>query len=292
LGDHPPTLSETLAGAIADVAHRIEKPLAVQWSAGALSLPGISRLGQEGVPVLTEPGRCLHAIAACLRTGRARLRATTVQPSRPPRSDWSESEGKRLLAEIGIPSPPPPSPDGQAVVKADCVGSVHKTELGAVLVGVHREDIDAAAARVAAAARDALGEGRVRGVIVEARVRPICELVLSVHRDPQLGAIVTVGAGGELVELLRDTASRLAPVGLDEAYEMLDELRSGRLIDGFRGRPRGDRASVAQAIARLSELGASWGDALEIIETNPLAVLEDGVAALDVLIEVNKEALR
>lgn len=292
VGDHPPELSERLAAAVLAASARITKPLVVQWSAGSLSAPGFQALGRGGVPVLAEPGRCLRGLAAAIAARRARASTRSVEPARPERVDWAESDAKRLLAAIGIPSPPRPAPGEEAVVKADCVGVAHKTELGAVSIGVAAEDVEQVRTEVVQAAEAALGADRVRGALVEARVRPIAELVLSVHRDPQLGAIVTIGAGGELVEIAADAVSRLAPVDEEEADAMVGELRAHRLLEGFRGRPRGDRAALARAVAALSALGASWGDALGMIEVNPLAVLERGVAALDVVIEVNREVLQ
>src|SRR5204863_415499 len=85
----------------------------------------------------------------------------------------------------------------------------------------------AAADEVVAAAEAALGPGRVRGPLVEALVAPGVELLVAVRREPGLGPVVTVGAGGELVEVLRDTASRLAPVGEAEAEAMSGVPRGG-----------------------------------------------------------------
>jgi hypothetical protein len=112
------------------------------------------------------------------------------------------------------------------------------------------------------------------------------ELLVAVRREPGLGAVVTVAAGGELVEVLADSASRLAPVDDDEAGAMIGELRVARLLDGHRGRPVLDRAAAARALAAVSRLGAAWGERLGTVEVNPLRVLPEGAVALDALVEV------
>jgi succinyl-CoA synthetase beta subunit len=104
-------------------------------------------------------------------------------------------------------------------------------------------------------------------------------LVRGVVGDPQFGPCVLVGFGGVQVELLRDTALRLAPVGPDEALDMLAELRMAPLLDGFRGQPAVDRRELAEVIARVSELAAATS--LDELEINPLVVGERGPIAVD-----------
>jgi acetate---CoA ligase (ADP-forming) len=285
IGDHPPRLAAMLADAVVDAAERGARPVVAQWSAGSLSAGGIAALGRAGVPVVESPSRAAALIAAALRAEGRPAAPAIVGREVPARAAWSESEAKALLAEHGIPVPGPPA-GGRAVVKADCVGTVHKTELGAVRVGVPPEGVEAAAAEVVAAARAAVGPDRVRGALVEALVPPGVELLVAVRREPGLGAVVTVAAGGELVEVLADSASRLAPVDDDEAGAMIGELRVARLLDGHRGRPVLDRAAAARALAAVSRLGAAWGERLGTVEVNPLRVLPEGAVALDALVEV------
>lgn len=285
IGDHPPRLAALLADAVVDAARRGGRPVVAQWSAGSLSAEGIAALGRAGVPVIESPSRAAALIAAALLAEGRPAAPAVVAPEAPAREAWSESEAKALLAGHGIPVPGPPA-DGPAVVKADCVGAVHKTELGAVRVGVPPGGVEAAAAEVVAAAQAALGPERVRGALVEALVRPGVELLVAVRREPGLGPVVTVGAGGELVEVLADTASRLAPVGEDEADAMIGELGVAWLLAGHRGRPALDRPAAARALAAVSRLGAAWGERLGTIEVNPLRVLPEGVVALDALAEV------
>ncbi|MEO8718287.1 MAG: acetate--CoA ligase family protein, partial [Burkholderiales bacterium] len=100
--------------------------------------------------------------------------------------------------------------------------------------------------------------------------------------DPQVGPLVLVGAGGTLAELYRDFALRLAPVGLEEAREMVAEVRGFAALRGYRNAPRGDLEALAQAVAAYSRLAAR-PDVAEA-EINPLIVKAEGVVGVDALV--------
>jgi acyl-CoA synthetase (NDP forming) len=299
VGDHPPPLAARLADGIAAVAERLDGRVVAQWSAGALSAPGMTRLNRAGVPIFESPERCMRAIARAMRADAAPGRRAAAGGPPLPAGPLAESEAKRLLEEWGVPAPrrvavrdPADVPEAVAearlreplVVKADCAGAVHKADAGAVRLGVPADDVGRVASEVWRAAREAIGGPRVRGVLVEERATPLAELMVSVHRDPHVGAVVTAGAGGALVEVLADTTSRLAPVEPDEAARMLDELRVGPLLDGHRGAQAADRTALAEAIAAISRLGPLLGKGVELVEVNPLAALPDGVLALDAVV--------
>jgi acetyltransferase len=99
-------------------------------------------------------------------------------------------------------------------------------------------------------------------------------------RDPQFGPLVMVGFGGIHVEVLRDTASRLAPFDPAEARAMIEELRMAPVLRGHRGQPPADVEALALAVSRFSRLAE---DAPEIVEMelNPLVVNADGAIAVD-----------
>jgi acetyl-CoA synthetase/acetyltransferase len=300
VGDHPPRLSELLADGIAAAAGRLEGRVVAQWSAGSLSSPGVTRLNRAGVPVIESPERCMRTIARAMRADAAPGPPYAPAQTPLPPGPLAESEAKRLLEGRGVPAPrrvavrDPARVDealagaglgDDLVVKADCAGAVHKADAGAVRVGVRAEDAGRVASEVWRSARTALGADRVRGLLVEERARPLAELMVSVHRDPHVGAVVTVGAGGALVEVLADTACRLAPVEPAEAGRMLDELRLAPLLRGHRGAPAADRDALAGAIAAVSRLGPLLGAGVDLVEVNPLAALPGGVLALDAVVE-------
>jgi hypothetical protein len=93
-----------------------------------------------------------------------------------------------------------------------------------------------------------------------------------------------VAAGGVLIELLSDSAVSLAPIGEQGAERLLGSLKVRRLLDGLRGKPAADVASLCHAIARLSVLADDLSDALEQLDVNPLIASPDGCVAVDALV--------
>jgi acyl-CoA synthetase (NDP forming) len=302
INDHPPALAQRLAEGIIEHCSEMDPRPVVQWSAGSMSLDGIRALGRAGFAVISEPDRCARAIhAAFLATTRpaAHPPTTAAGVPEPPRVAVGEHELKRLLADAGLPVPdarllddPQDAADavrglgGLAAIKANCLGTVHKTEAGAVRLGVTPDRAVDAARDVLAGARAAFGDAAVTGVLVEQQLDPMVELLISVRDDPQAGPVVTVALGGTLVEVLGDSASRLAPVDLGEAHRMLAGLRGAPLFGAWRGRAATDLDALAAVVARVSEVGAAWAPQVAILELNPVAVLASGAAVLDAFVEV------
>ncbi|MGF6888427.1 acyl-CoA synthetase (NDP forming) [Nocardia sp. GAS34] len=155
----------------------------------------------------------------------------------------------------------------------------HKSEVGGVKVGLSDIDTVTDAFDTMYAA---LGEGDY--VLEELDTRPhTVEILLGARRDPDLGPIVVVGAGGTEAEVYRDVAVEMAPVSTGTAHAMLERLKCAPLLQGWRGRPAVDVEALAAAVAAVSELAASHPHISEI-EINPLRVGPDGVLAVDALI--------
>jgi acyl-CoA synthetase (NDP forming) len=126
---------------------------------------------------------------------------------------------------------------------------------------------------------------KVNGVLVQRMEKGLAEVILGYQRDPQVGPVVMLGAGGVLAEIYRDFALRLAPVTEDEALRMIEEVRGLAVIRGYRGLPRGDTAALARAVAAFSAL-AHVADRVVEAEVNPLIVKPEGegVVAVDGLL--------
>jgi acyl-CoA synthetase (NDP forming) len=170
------------------------------------------------------------------------------------------------------------------VLKGLVAGVTHKTDLGLVKTGLHDvAAVDAAWRDVAAAvsAHD-LGDS-FEGVLLQEQVAPGLELIASIRHDPQFGPFVLVGAGGTLVELLRDVASAPAPLSNTDARRLLRSLRCAPLLDGWRGAAPCDVAAVVDAVVRLSWLAVDLGPRLIDLEINPLIAgkVGAGVRAVD-----------
>lgn len=162
----------------------------------------------------------------------------------------------------------------------------HKTDAGAIVVGItDREALVDAIARMKASAEQHKPGYALRGVLIQEMKRGIGEALIGMTRDPLAGPVLTVAAGGVMTEIYKDASVRPAPVSLETARGMIDEVKAFALLKGFRGRPRGDLDALAAAIADFSRI-AAYESVLEA-EINPILVHAEGegVTMLDALIE-------
>ena len=203
-----------------------------------------------------------------------------------------EAASGAVFAALGVPVAPsrvvaagevPEDLDYPVAVKLLSAEVTHKTELGGVALGIVDADGVRAAMDAIAAAADRHGVAAGR-FLVQAMRSGAGEAVLGYRRDPEVGPLVSVGAGGRLTEIYRDVAVRLAPVDLAEAREMLDEVRGFAPLRGYRGLPAGDLDALARALVAVSQL-AGKGDVREA-EINPLLVGPPGagVWAVDAVV--------
>jgi hypothetical protein len=99
-----------------------------------------------------------------------------------------------------------------------------------------------------------------------------------------LGPLITLGVGGQLAEVYKDAATRVAPVSLDEARDMIGSVRGLAVIRGWRGQPAGDLEGLAEAIVALSRLATLPERPIAEAEINPLIVGRDRATAVDGLV--------
>jgi acyl-CoA synthetase (NDP forming) len=210
------------------------------------------------------------------------------------RTVLSEIESKRVLSAAGIATSIPEfaaSADEAAaaavrigfpvVLKVHSPEVSHKSEVGGVALNLRNEtEVRGAFERIRRGLAERMPGARFDGVAVQAQARPGIELIAGISRDDRFGPLVIVGLGGIFVEVLHDTAMRLAPLDRREALAMLDELRGAPILHGTRGTPPADLGAIADLLVRLSELAAGRIDILEM-DLNPIVAYEHGLAVLD-----------
>ena len=296
---HRPEDSERLADLVlgADAAN-----LAVLWTAGEMSLASRRRLSEAGLAVFEDAARCMRALAARAAVGSAPPEETEPAPlglELPADQASTEAEALALLAAAGVPTAPTVLcrsaedardaagrlGDGPLVVKASARDLLHKSDAGAVVVGVSGADAVAEAhERVVEAARAA--GAHPEGSVVQAMAPEGIELIIGARRDELLGPVIVVGAGGLLAELLPEVSRRMLPLRAGEARAMLDELPVTPLLEGYRGAPAADLEAAVTAIEGVAAVALAAGDRLDAIEVNPLLVHArgEGATAVDALL--------
>ena len=214
-------------------------------------------------------GRCdpVHAAArvagptAMLDEAEAKNRLAALGVDVPVGNVVSAGEVATAAASIGYP------------VTLKALGLAHKSETGAVKVGL--EDADALA--------DALAAMPITDrYLVEATVSDVvAEVLVAVRRDPPVGWLVSLGFGGVLTEVWRDVTHLLAPVTSDDVLLALTRLRSYPMLTGFRGRPVADIDALASLVVTLTK--AVVGTDVVEVELNPVLVGRRGAVAVDAL---------
>jgi acyl-CoA synthetase (NDP forming) len=159
------------------------------------------------------------------------------------------------------------------VVKSAEPGA-HKTEVG----GVALDLTDADAVRRAV-------ESVGAPVLVQPMVHGGAELLVGVVQDPVFGPLVAVGPGGVLAELIGEAAFRIAPLTDQDAEELVNSGKTGRLVRGFRGAPAADAGAVIDLVHRLGRLGEEL-PAIAELDLNPVLARPDGCVAVDARVRV------
>ncbi|WP_017623341.1 acetate--CoA ligase family protein [Nocardiopsis chromatogenes] len=208
----------------------------------------------------------------------------------------TEMQAKRLAAQAGVPVPrgtahrtPAQAGTGAAslrpplVLKAFGPGLLHKSEAGAVRLGLDGPD------QVRAAAEEMLRGLKAQGLapdgfLVEEQCPPGAEVIVGAVADPSFGALLLVGLGGVWAEALDDTVVLPCPLEPGEAARLPDRLRGAALLRGARSAPPVDRAALAAVVEAVGGPGGlveRLGPALSSFELNPVIAGPEGAVAAD-----------
>ena len=162
----------------------------------------------------------------------------------------------------------------------------HKTDAGGVVLDVRTgEEARAAFVRIAEnacayAPTHGLPEEDCAAIVSPMLAPPVAELLVGACRDPQLGPVLTIGAGGTWVEVLRDVVHRVLPVDGDEVAAAIGELKASALLAGARGGRPVQAGPIVAAAKAVAECVMRWPDVAEA-EVNPLFVYEDRAVPVD-----------
>jgi acyl-CoA synthetase (NDP forming) len=174
--------------------------------------------------------------------------------------------------------------DGPVALKAIAPTLLHKTEAGAVRLGLAGPgEVVVAAERMREAVEG--GGHPLEGFLVQRMVPDGIEMLVGVVHDPVFGPVVACGAGGTAVELLKDVSVRLTPLTDRDADEMLRDLRTYPLLEGFRGAPGGDIEAIRDVLLRVAALVEDHPSIAEM-DLNPVMVLQPGAAVVDARVRV------
>jgi acetyl-CoA synthetase (ADP-forming) len=180
----------------------------------------------------------------------------------------TREEAVREAAKIGFP----------LVMKGCSAELAHKTEAGMVALNIGNIE------EVAAVFEEFTDKAKnLDGVLIEKMVKGSREFVIGLSRDAQFGPCVMFGLGGIFTEALKDVTFRVAPLSKQDALEMIDEIKTKKLLGEFRGSPAVDREALATALVGIGDLGMKY-DAIAEIDINPLIISGNQAVAVDALV--------
>jgi acyl-CoA synthetase (NDP forming) len=287
-----------------DVSEKTDKPIIVahHWTQ-LRTRKVLATLDAAGVATIEGTGGLLLAI----RNAFAHRDFRALPPlSPPPGPDpvvidrWrqrllrgeplDEAEGLSILGDFGIAHPgfgiAASAAEAAAAVqrlgfpiamKTAMAGIHHKSEVGGVHLGL-------STAESAAHAYQDLASRLGPRVLVSRMAKPGVELALGLIQDSQFGPVVMVGAGGTLIEVLKDRRVSLPPLDTVRALRMLEGLRLRPLLSGYRGRPAANLDALADSIAKFSLIATTLGDLIAEFDVNPLVASAEGAIAVDALV--------
>jgi acetyl-CoA synthetase (ADP-forming) len=203
----------------------------------------------------------------------------------------SEYESRLVIESAGVPVVPAAlvKTRQEAVCEAAKIGFplvmkgcsaelAHKTEAGMVALNIGNIE------EVAAVFEEFTDKAKnLDGVLIEKMVKGSREFVIGLSRDAQFGPCVMFGLGGILTEALKDVTFRVAPLSKQDALEMIDEIKTKKLLGEFRGSPAVDRDALARALVGVGDLGMKY-DSIAEIDINPLIISGNQAVAVDALV--------
>ena len=181
----------------------------------------------------------------------------------------TEQEGIDAARQIGYP----------LVMKIVSPDIIHKSDAGGVKVGVKTDDeLKSAFRTITENALKYKSDVKIKGVLVQEMVKSAKETILGASQDPTFGPVIMFGLGGIYVEVLKDVVFRVASIHEQEAINMVESIKTLKLLKGVRGEKPSDLKAIADSLQRLSQLVVDFQEIKEF-DINPLLVLEEGKGA-------------
>ena len=158
---------------------------------------------------------------------------------------------------------------------------IHKSDIGGVIInGENQNDVEKAYNKIMSAVKTKKPRSRITGILVQEMAPSSTEIIVGSIKDPQFGPTLMFGLGGIFVEVYKDTTFRIAPITIDEAKEMISEIKAYSLLKGYRGQPKADIDAIAKVLTNTSQLVMNHQEIKEL-DLNPIMVYENGLKTVD-----------
>ncbi len=317
----PQEIAEHLVRAIKE-SGVTDKPVTISFVGGERCDKAMSWLVSQGIPAYNSPDLSVKALAA-LREHQRMLKARASSAYVPEgidtakarqiisdaraigRTALTEIEAKRVFKAYGLPvtGTELARSEEEAVKFANEIGYpvvmkivspdiLHKSDAGAVKVNIKDENMVREAYKVIL--ENSLkykSDAHIDGVAVQEMAPWATEVIVGSVNDKTFGPAIMFGLGGIFVEVLKDVTFRVAPINVEEAMVMQDEIKSAPILRGVRGEAPRDKAALAKVLANYAYMIHDLEDEIAESDANPVIVYEDGkgVKVVDARIILTKK---
>ena len=183
----------------------------------------------------------------------------------------NEAEAVKFAEQIGYP----------IVLKIVSPDIIHKSDVGGVIVGLKdAQEVRNAYKQILKNVKKHEANAKIVGILVQEMAPSSTEVIVGAIKDPQFGPALMFGLGGIFVEVLKDVTFRVAPITVDEAREMITEVKAYPLLKGYRNQPPADIEAIVQILLNTSRLVMEHQEIKEL-DLNPIMVYEKGAKTVD-----------
>ena len=302
-----------------DLKKRSSKPILFLSTGGDGVAEGLARLKEAHIPLFYSPQRLAKGLRGFFDYHRRRRawteredtatngahKGAQARPQLPEGSlTLTEHEAKELLSRRGIPAAQEIRAHSleEAIEASSTIGFplalklesphiLHKTEAAVVRLNVQDvEQLRIAYGEIVANGLKHSPETKGSPVLVQEMVTGGTEVIVGLSQDPHFGPILLFGLGGIFVEVFGDVAMRVCPITEQDAREMVQEIRGAKLLQGFRGRPKGNIDALIDVLLAVSDMAGDLAHREPELDINPLMVLPkgQGVKAVDALVTLGR----
>lgn len=309
--------AKALVNAIKESCREI--PVLTSFMGGAEIKEGVDYLNKNGIPNFTIPEEAVQALRVMIdqeswmakkedskkvfKSDKNKVKSIFEKTIREGRLELGEMEARGILEAYGIRVPIAKVARDlkearkvvkltgyPVVLKIDSPDILHKTDVGGIKIGIKNyKELEESFEGIISNVKKYMPSAKINGISIQEMIESKKETIIGINKDPQFGPMIMFGLGGIYVEILKDVSFRIAPISPTDAREMIEEIKTVKLLKGVRGEKPSDIESIVEVLLKISQLVTDFPDIIEM-DINPLFVKEEGKGSIagDVRIRIQE----
>lgn len=304
---------DNVADVVISSSKKTDKPIFTTFIGGQRIKNAIKKLKENKIPNFTDPSVAINAYSKLINFVELKNRKISESSPLPilqenilrvekiikkmQENEISEIGGEEALEILSLygftfPERALAKTPMEAVAIAERIGYpvvmkissphiLHKTDVGGVKLNLNNEKaVYNAFIEITTNVKRFMPDAFIEGVMVYEMVTGGKEVILGVSFDRTFGHMIMFGLGGIYVEVLKDVSFRIVPVTEEEAFDMINEIKGSRILDGVRGEKPYDKKDIANRLRSLSRLVEDF-PIIKEVDINPYLVMNNGGIGLD-----------